>query len=263
MIVAGLIVAAMAFPAAVAGEAGTPGSFTISSSSVAPQKAFFDGDEVALRYRFASDGPLDLEIEIRATNDELMRELFVAAATPAEQHLQVWDGLTGAGKVAPDGKYRFLIGERGGTMHPAGTFEFHRFVFPVRGRHGTRGGIGEFGAARNGGRRHKGFDVTAACGTKLIAARGGTVVRRAYNPRLDGNYVVIAGLKANRTYRYSHLPRPTPLRRGDRVRTGQLVGNVGKSGNAASTPCHLHFEIRRGGRPIDPEPALRSWDRYS
>jgi murein DD-endopeptidase MepM/ murein hydrolase activator NlpD len=38
---------------------------------------------------------------------------------------------------------------------------------------------------------------------------------------------------------------------------------VGRTGNARSTECHLHFEIRAGGEPIDPEPLLRRWDRYS
>ena len=50
---------------------------------------------------------------------------------------------------------------------------------------------------------------------------------------------------------------------GDRVRTGDPVGVVGKSGNAASVGCHLHFEIKRGKRLADPEPQLRAWDRYS
>ena len=39
---------------------------------------------------------------------------------------------------------------------------------------------------------------------------------------------------------------------------------MGRTGNAASTPCHLHFEIRtRGGRFLDPEPFLQAWDRFS
>jgi len=53
------------------------------------------------------------------------------------------------------------------------------------------------------------------------------------------------------------------VRLGERVYTGQLVGRVGRSGNARTIGCHLHFEIRRRGRWIDPEPRLRAWDRYS
>ncbi len=40
---------------------------------------------------------------------------------------------------------------------------------------GTLGEIGEFGADRNGGRTHEGFDITADCGTPLVAAHGGTM----------------------------------------------------------------------------------------
>ena len=137
----------------------------------------------------------------------------------------------------------------------------HRY--PLRARHSFRGAVGEFGASRNGGRRHRGFDVNAACGKPLLAVRGGTVIRRRFHPRLDGNFVVIRGFKENRTYRYSHLRSPSPLRRGDRVQTGQLVGRVGRTGNARTIGCHLHFELRKGGRFIDPEPHLRRWDRVS
>jgi murein DD-endopeptidase MepM/ murein hydrolase activator NlpD len=128
---------------------------------------------------------------------------------------------------------------------------------------GTRGPVGEFGALRNGGRTHIGFDVTARCGTPLAAVRTGTVVKRAFDPRLDGNFVVIRGLKENRKYWYSHMAHPSPFRQGDRVHVGEIVGHIGRTGNAGSTPCHLHFELYRQGRPIDPEPELRAWDRYS
>lgn len=140
---------------------------------------------------------------------------------------------------------------------------FHGHRYPIATRHSFRGPIGEFGAPRNGGRVHRGFDVNAACGKPLLAVRGGTVIRRRFNGRLDGNFIVIRGFRENHTYRYSHLASPAPVRRGDRVFTGQVVGRVGKTGNARSIGCHLHFEIRRGGRFVDPEPKLRRWDRYS
>ena len=46
---------------------------------------------------------------------------------------------------------------------------YYAHVFPVQGPHGTRGAIGEFGAPRDGGRTHEGFDIVAACGTELVA----------------------------------------------------------------------------------------------
>jgi murein DD-endopeptidase MepM/ murein hydrolase activator NlpD len=47
------------------------------------------------------------------------------------------------------------------------------------------------------------------------------------------------------------------------AKTQERIGKVGKTGNAQSVGCQLHFELRRRGDPIDPEPFLREWDRYS
>jgi murein DD-endopeptidase MepM/ murein hydrolase activator NlpD len=127
----------------------------------------------------------------------------------------------------------------------------------------VRGYIGEFGAPRSGGRRHEGFDVLAACGTPLVAVRGGRVLRRGYDPVLYGNYLLIHGEGERRSYFYAHLPRPAPVRRGERVWTGERVGSVGETGNAISVGCHLHFEVHVHGRPVDPAPVLRRWDAYS
>jgi murein DD-endopeptidase MepM/ murein hydrolase activator NlpD len=140
---------------------------------------------------------------------------------------------------------------------------FFEHVFPVAGPHGTRGYIGEFGAPRSSGRRHEGFDIVAACGTPLVAVRGGRVLRRGYDPVLYGNYLLIHGEGEDRSYFYAHMRRPAPVQRGDRVFTGELVGAVGETGNARTVGCHLHFEIHVHGHPLDPEPSLRRWDRYS
>jgi murein DD-endopeptidase MepM/ murein hydrolase activator NlpD len=136
-------------------------------------------------------------------------------------------------------------------------------VFPVLGPHGTRGAIGEFGAPRDGGRIHEGFDIVARCGTPLVAVRGGRVLRRGYDPVLYGNYLLIHGESEDRSYFYAHMPRPALVHPGERVYTGERVGAVGETGNARTVGCHLHFEIHVHGHPIDPEPSLRRWDRYS
>ena len=136
-------------------------------------------------------------------------------------------------------------------------------VFPVQAPHTTRGAIGEFGAPRSGGRVHEGFDIVAKCGAKLVAVHDGTILRRGFDPVLYGNYLLIKGAAENQNYFYSHLVRPAEVKIGQQVTAGQFVGNEGKTGNAESTGCHLHFEIRRGGRSIDPEPLLRKWDRVS
>jgi murein DD-endopeptidase MepM/ murein hydrolase activator NlpD len=127
----------------------------------------------------------------------------------------------------------------------------------------VRGGIGEFGAPRSGGRTHEGFDIVAACETELVAVANGRVLRAGYDPVLYGNYLLIHGEGEGRSYFYAHLPRPATVDEGERVWEGERVGAVGKTGNAITIGCHLHFEIHARGTPIDPLPELERWDRYS
>jgi murein DD-endopeptidase MepM/ murein hydrolase activator NlpD len=147
--------------------------------------------------------------------------------------------------------------------HSAGGTEFFDHVFPVQGAHWTRGFTGEFGAPRSGGRSHEGFDVVAACRTPLVAVVTGRVLHAGHDPVLYGNYLLIHGQGERRSYFYAHLSRSSAVDRGDRVWAGQRVGAVGKTGNARTVGCHLHFEIHAHGHSIDPEPALLRWDSYS
>lgn len=116
---------------------------------------------------------------------------------------------------------------------------------------------------RDGGRTHEGFDIVAACGTELVAVTNGRVLRTGYDPVLYGNYLLIHGEGEDRSYFYAHMPRPALVQKGQTVWTGERVGAVGETGNARTVGCHLHFEIHVHGHPIDPEPSLRRWDRYS
>ena len=51
---------------------------------------------------------------------------------------------------------------------------------------------------------------------------------------------MIDGKSTGHDYVYMHLKKPSPLHKGERVRTGQKIGVVGETGDA--TGCHLHFE---------------------
>jgi peptidoglycan LD-endopeptidase LytH len=235
----------------------------VQRASVSPERGFTGSvDGVRIEFRLAASAPADVTIRIFGSGQEV-RTIEVPTAPPGKDLVERWDGLTDGGTPVADGSYRIAVAIAGGTQKEAGRVVLHRHFFPVRGPHGTRGALGEFNAPRNGGRRHKGFDVTARCGTPLAAVTTGTVVKRAYDARLDGNYSVIRGLGERRKYWYAHMVHPSPFQRGDVVHVGQIVGQIGRTGNAGSTPCHLHFEIHLGGRPIDPAPYLRAWDRYS
>ncbi len=83
------------------------------------------------------------------------------------------------------------------------------------------------------------------------------MLRRGYDPVLYGNYLLIHGQGERRSYFYAHMPRPARVHRGQRVWPGEWVGRVGKTGNARTVGCHLHFEIHVNGRPINPEPSLQ------
>jgi murein DD-endopeptidase MepM/ murein hydrolase activator NlpD len=230
---------------------------------VSPRKAFLGArGGVKIEFRIAAAAPADLSIRIVGERREV-RRIELDEVPPGTDRVESWDGLTDSGGPAPDGVYRVLIGPPAADAKQVGKLTLFGHFFPVRGPHGTRGPIGEFGAGRNGGRTHIGFDLTARCGTPLAAARAGTVVKSAFDPRLDGNFLVIRGLGERRRYWYSHMTRPSPFHQGDEVHPGDIVGHIGRTGNAASTPCHLHFEIHLRGGPIDPEPSVRAWDRFS
>jgi murein DD-endopeptidase MepM/ murein hydrolase activator NlpD len=244
-------------PTAVADDA------VVQKASVSPGRGYTDSaDGIRIEFRISGSAPADVTIKIAGSGDEV-RRIEVAGVKPGDDKTVNWDGLTNGGRLVADGTYRVIVAVTGGNEKEAGSVGLHSHFFPVRGPHGTRGAVGEFGAPRNGGRVHKGFDVTGRCGTPLAASVTGTIVKRAYDPHLDGNYIVIRGLGERRKYWYAHMVHPSPFQRGDEVHVGQIVGNIGRTGNAGSTPCHLHFEIHVGGRPVDPKPFLRAWDRYS
>lgn len=97
---------------------------------------------------------------------------------------------------------------------------------------------------------HRGIDFAAARGTPIYAAGHGTVEFAGRNGGY-GNYVRI---RHNGTYKtaYAHMHRfGRGVRRGARVRQGQIIGYVGSTGR--STGPHLHYEIHKNGRQINPK----------
>lgn len=215
-----------------------------------------------IRVHFRYDAPRSVRLAIRVNRlgtGKTIRRIVTPRLKRGRWHHLAWDGRTQAGRLAPEGKYRVLLGRIGGPFSSLGRIRIHGHRFPVDGPHGTRGHIGRFGAPRVDGRTHEGFDITAACGTPLIAVRAGKIIKKAFDPALYGNFVVLKGEGERRTYKYSHLRSPAPVRKGQKVRAGRRLGSVGQTGNAASTPCHLHFEVRNRGRLLDPEPLLGHW----
>lgn len=99
---------------------------------------------------------------------------------------------------------------------------------------------------------HAGLDLAVPVGSD-VRASGGGVVRRSGTDPSYGLFVLLAHSDGYETM-YGHLSRVLVLQ-GDTVRVGQVVALSGNSGR--STAPHLHFEIRRDGRSVDPLTMVR------
>ncbi len=128
-------------------------------------------------------------------------------------------------------------------------------AFPVTGKD-SRAILSAFGASRAGGRRqHHGVDIFAARGTPVLAAAAGRITR-VREGGLGGKVVWQLDRDRGQYLYYAHLDSQAVVRR-QVIEPGDTIGFVGNTGNARTTPPHLHFGIyRRGLGPIDPWPFL-------
>lgn len=114
-------------------------------------------------------------------------------------------------------------------------------AFPVRGVD-SAAIWSAFGAERDGGRRaHRGVDIFAPRGTPVLAAMDG-FISRVETTRVGGNVVWMQPLFGNVRLYYAHLSEQW-VEPGDFVIAGQPLGAVGNTGNAITTPPHLHFGV--------------------
>lgn len=95
---------------------------------------------------------------------------------------------------------------------------------------------------------HQGVDLAAAIGTPVVAAGPGVVVSAGDSGGYGQRVVVDHG--DGLETRYAHLAR-IDVKPGDRLNAGQRLGEVGSTGR--TTGPHLHFEVRRQDRAIDPD----------
>lgn len=102
-----------------------------------------------------------------------------------------------------------------------------------------------WGAARSGGRSHKGTDILAPHGTPIYAYESGTI-SRANSNSLGGISLYLQGDSGN-VYYYTHLSGYVGgIAAGVQVASGQHIASNGDTGNARGIP-HLHFEVMPGG----------------
>ncbi len=252
------------------------GALTLVSATTSPKKSFYFGfRSPRLSYTIGSTQPQnDLRIDVVNTLGEVVRSFYREDVAPNVPDSIRWDGTTAEGRPARNGQYTFRIEpqtpapvarEARATTTLSLSFALYTYAFPILGGHEYSLDAGVFGAGRSG-HTHQGQDVMAACGTPLVAARGGRVQFSGYHSAA-GNYVVIDGKGTGYDFMYAHFLEPSPLQTGEIVRTGQPIGLVGETGSASG--CHLHFEMwtapgwYEGGGPVDPLLYLQKWDRYS
>lgn len=263
-------------------SSGTPaaepstGAITLVAAETKPRKSFYFGVRYPrLSYTLGSSQPQnDVRVDVVNGSGEIVRSFYRDDLAPNVAYNLRWDGTTVEGKPARNGRYSFRISPQApapAARRAATTtalslgFTLYGYTFPILGAHDYGGAMSRFGAGRSG-HTHQGQDVMAACGTPLVAARGGQVQFSGWDDG-GGNYVVIDGKGTPNDFVYMHLAEPSPLKAGETVRTGQPIGIVGSTGS--SSGCHLHFEIwsaagwYEGGSPFDPLAELQKWDSYS
>jgi murein DD-endopeptidase MepM/ murein hydrolase activator NlpD len=105
---------------------------------------------------------------------------------------------------------------------------------------------------------HAGTDIDTEYGDEVSAAMGGTVTYAGWMGGY-GKLVVITDKNGYST-RYGHLSRIN-VRKGSQVKQGQLMGTVGSTGR--STGAHLHFEVRKDDKPLNPTKIADSESKVS
>jgi murein DD-endopeptidase MepM/ murein hydrolase activator NlpD len=120
------------------------------------------------------------------------------------------------------------------------------FDWPVDSARMTRGFL------PNKRRPHLGIDLAAPKGTPILAAQGGTIIYAGREFKGYGKMVLIESGDGWATL-YAHFDKIL-VSEGQKVRKGEVIGAMGRTGRA--TGVHLHFEIRKNRGPIDPLPLL-------
>ncbi|HWL33102.1 MAG TPA: M23 family metallopeptidase [Gaiellaceae bacterium] len=158
----------------------------------------------------------------------------------------------------PGSVFRLPPTDVSAPLSPAG------YVFPV---YGPSSFTDTFRAARAGVGWHHGEDIFAPLGAPLLAVADGTVFSVGWNDR--GGYRLWLRDRQGNQFYYAHLSAFSPLAiDGNEVKAGDVIAFVGNTGDAQTTPYHLHFEIHPVGLlplgydgVVNAFPYLSAWRR--
>ena len=158
----------------------------------------------------------------------------------------------------PGSAFRLPPTDVSAPLSPAG------YVFPV---YGPSSFTDTFRAPRAGVGWHHGEDIFAPLGAPLLAVADGTIFSVGWNDR--GGYRLWLRDRQGNQFYYAHLSAFSPLAvDGNEVKAGAVIGFVGNTGDAQTTPYHLHFEIHPVGLlpmgydgVVNAFPYLSAWRR--
>jgi len=216
----------IANPSAI--RAGTPIFIPLGESAAQVRQPRLAAPPVAARSTTSAE-PTEASIAgLPATDDQAMPDLPIPGSP-----------MPGGDRPMPDDHLPSQVA-------PGATADLIRIDWPLQGRINS-------GFGRRGSRSfHEGVDIDGNRGDPIRAAADGVVVHAGHGGRY-GRYIVIDHGDGVMTL-YAHADRLL-VDEGDRVERGDLIAEVGRTGNARGT--HLHFELRRNGHPVDPLPLLR------
>jgi murein DD-endopeptidase MepM/ murein hydrolase activator NlpD len=142
-------------------------------------------------------------------------------------------------EITGEGSPRVASNDRLPTPEP---MSGNSFRWPVKGRV-----ISEFGTKPDGG-HNDGIDVAVPQGTSVKAAENGVVAYAGNELKGYGNLILIRHAN-NWVSAYAHNDEIL-VKRGDKVRRGQIIAKAGATGSVSQP--QVHFELRKGSRPVDP-----------
>jgi len=149
---------------------------------------------------------------------------------------------------------RYLLDRQPGAVQPKRDDPAPgRFAVPVVGRRTSAFGYRVHPVTKRSGSFHSGIDIAAPMGTRVYAAGDGVIKTAEYKRNGYGNLIIVAHADDYATW-YGHLSR-IAVSPGSRVRKGDYIGQVGSTG--VSTGPHLHFEVRKGDRALNPDEHIR------
>ena len=208
--------------------------------------------------------------EVRAAEEAARREAErreaerrAAERRAAEEAARSGNGNGGNGGSSGSSSGGSSSGSSGGgrlsTPGAGGGPDVAGVVCPVRGAVAGRDFSNDWGYPRSGGRFHQGNDIFAARGTPVVAVADGTVTR--WNPPSSptslGGITVTYRIGDGSEWYNAHLDSVAEgISPGASVARGQVIGTVGNTGNARTTPPHLHLGRRHAGTWVNPWPTI-------